>query len=199
MQTTKRISPRPAPTRRNFSDRIRVVKNSVRARFEKYDLMSFQTYFLNIFSNTSFVVLFAISGFLIFNHSTASLSYISKISKFLHTKLSISTHTSCEFTKLFVQCIPFIPAVLSVRDNQRIITGLVSLAYVTLVPEQTPYEFLIQGFLLLAFMRTNVTKYKMYIVLIMVIVYAGQFTVPFKFVYDTCPNSTESTTTSPNE
>lgn len=127
--------------------------------------------------DSTFIVCMAIATFLMIGYETDENNFIKSVIiklkatdafGFLGTWLEVNVIKGVGF-------VAFLPAILSVAGQKQGITILCSILWVWLIPEHTPYEYLIQGLLLYLFMKTSSDKFKLTTIALSVFMYLLQF------------------------
>lgn len=169
--------PLPSPTR--LTTRLRSRISSLRKRNFSFTLSNYYNYCYSVLFNSSFIIYFAISLFLLINyHAAPSNSFVLSFTRSLSKNFNISAEVICKFVVFAVSALPFIPIILSVAPSKRLLAGVVSLLYYNFIPELTHYEYLLHSVFVMLFLKTNNSKYKMASAIALVIVYFAQFTIP---------------------
>lgn len=137
----------------------------------------FADYVKNAFFDASFLILMGVAIFLMVSYESHDDSIVqtllSKMEKSDVFK-AFGTWIRSNLPK-FVGLIAFLPAVFCVAGRKQGLTMLLSVVWIWLVPEHIAFEYIIQGILLYLFMKTDVDRYKLLIVIFGIFFYFMQF------------------------
>lgn len=189
--TTRRIvrrtipvgKPRSSPTRPTVP-----VVNSVKKRATEpiipvtslsfSSLNSYFSYASGVLLNTEFLLYFIVAMFAIFNyHSMPENSYVTKIVSNIFSKAS--AYDKCTYTTFIMAFIPFIPVILSVSSNMRILSAILCFAFYKFFPEKTYYEYLVFATCIYLAVKTKNKVYRFISIILLAFLYFIQFALPF--------------------
>lgn len=147
-----------------------------------FTLQGFVNFVKNAISNGTFLVTTAIVCYVLFsfhNHADKSI-VMTGINKLIEDNnfKTIGEWLKANIVK-FVGFIAFVPAIINSPNEKQAFTAVVAFLWVWFIPEHTSYEYIIQGILLYLFIKTKSDKYKMFIFVIILILYFGQYIITF--------------------
>nr|QIH12213.1 ORF3 [Bustos virus] len=158
------------------------VKKAVKRVKEFGSNLDFSKYFryvTSVLSNTTFVLIFALSAFLCYNYTTkGETSHIVKFVSNFVTQFPSFKDSQCSIIGFLQVFVPFIPAVVSVRPSNRFATLVGVALYYVFVPERTVYEYLVHGIIMYLIVRTEVKSYRLIGFAMLFLSYIMQFALP---------------------
>lgn len=137
----------------------------------------FADYVKNSFFDASFLIIMGIAIFLMVSYESHDDSVVQNIIVKMEKSdvfKAFGTWVRANLPK-FVGIIAFLPAVFCVSGRKQGLTMLLSIVWIWLVPEHVAFEYIVQGILLYLFMKTDVDRYKLLIVIFGIFFYFMQF------------------------
>lgn len=158
-----------------------VGKKSGNGFSNSFSLSKYYEFAYSTLINSSFIIYFGVSLMLLINyHTSPNKSFIYSFSSTVAKSLNVDGSTACNCLILVVSALPFVSIVLSVQPVKRLLAIILCMLYYNFVPEKTHYEYLIHSIFIFLFLRTTNNSYKIASVLCLLVVYAAQFSLPFK-------------------
>lgn len=142
----------------------------------------FADYIKNSFFDASFLILMGIAIFLMVSYESHDESIVKTVLDKMKASDVFKTFGAWVESNLpkFVGMIAFLPAVFCVAGRKQGLTILLSVVWIWLVPEHVAFEYIVQGILLYLFMKTDVDRYKLMIVICGIFFYFMQFGFVFE-------------------
>ncbi|QOJ43138.1 ORF3 [Sandewavirus dungfly] len=167
-------------------------KESKRLNVNVDEFKKYFDYALSVMTDITFLMFFALSVYLCYDHSNNGKS--SLIYKFVVnfvTSFPIFKKSLCKIYSLIVSLVPFIPVVISVPPYKRFTSVLMIFAYYFFLPEKSVFEYLVHSICMLLFVKTKITTFKIFSLVIFVVSYIMQFAIPLETgVQIKCSNNT---------
>nr|UCW41659.1 hypothetical protein 3 [Turkana negevirus] len=169
-QPILRSQPISAPSVKNKSkkNRTKTIVDSVESYFN---------YVKTALFDSSYVLCFIFAAILLIGYTNdSSNNFITKFVKKLETTETTKTIGEWLLKNMtkFIGFIAFVPGILSVKESKRVVMVVSSLLWVWVIPDHTPYDYLIQGTLVFLALKTNINRYRIFTLLVMVLCYVVQ-------------------------